>query len=658
MRTCLWVVLGCAAALLTGSPAPGADLAPAPTPTAASPSKADLAEIVKRLEALSKSDPGFEAGAWNNVGETPPERQLELLRLGLTALPDAKQRIVALNAMVALQTEALAGVLTTAAPAEKDPALRAAEVLILGMLRDLAVVPTLRKMLKDDDARVRAAAADALGIIRQPTYPITITRAINWGMAAGQNEKPPCQGHPALTLTDPPICIDPLISLSRYGTTHPKVAEIDHAIKTDLKEVPAAVRDELVAVMLEGKESVEREAAARALVAWPPEKLKFRLAEWGVWIANADGDLVLPQSILDEIPPFVHRTGNAVGSLAGRVNQIMMITKPIVHLTTDQPLAVDMEVRIEFGRPYVAYPKPDDFGLIALTEYGGFGKNAEAPGGDRLGRLDPKDMAELKDLREGYPWLWPNHRIYGAMSGGMGSGGNVITGVGLRWQSLLVTPKTAAWMKPPEAPKKPEFAWWSALRDVPSSWISSRGESERFLYYDGPTLARTPLKVSILRDVLAFEKQPMISEEMKKNLDGSRADAAQPTRIPGIGDKAPPPRTGVFIRVTDGKPKAWIIRLPENERKIQLVWGMEWSGDEAPEAVVRLAVEGGLTKEEAAGMVAAWREHWFKRNGQRFLLRLTPQEYNDVCPLFIRPVPTEGARLGLVMTEFAETPKK
>ena len=36
------------------------------------------------------------------------------------------------------------------------------------------------------------------------------------------------------------------------------------------------------------------------------------------------------------------------------------ITKPILYFTTDRPLAVDMEVLHRAGRPWFAYPWPDD----------------------------------------------------------------------------------------------------------------------------------------------------------------------------------------------------------------------------------------------------------------------------------------------------------
>ena len=72
--------------------------------------------------------------------------------------------------------------------------------------------------------------------------------------------------------------------------------------------------------MLQGATSDERIAAARALVSWPPKQYRLRVAEWGVWI-NCKGQLKLVQSVIDEIPKFVHRTGNSCESLADRVRR-------------------------------------------------------------------------------------------------------------------------------------------------------------------------------------------------------------------------------------------------------------------------------------------------------------------------------------------------
>src|SRR5258708_35856230 len=71
--------------------------------------------------------------------------------------------------------------------------------------------------------------------------------------------------------------------------------------------------------------------------------------------------LQLAQSVIDEIPPFVHRTGNSLDSLKSRVNEMIIINKPGMHITASGAMVVDLEVSIGQGRPWFAYPRPDDF---------------------------------------------------------------------------------------------------------------------------------------------------------------------------------------------------------------------------------------------------------------------------------------------------------
>ena len=75
----------------------------------------------------------------------------------------------------------------------------------------------------------------------------------------------------------------------------------------------------------------------------------------------------------------------------------------------------------------------------------------------------------------------------GHFGAGLGASGNEITDLGLRWQSLIISPNRQSWMTPPSIEDRQRYGWWERLRAVPSCWLSSQGESERFLYYDGPT---------------------------------------------------------------------------------------------------------------------------------------------------------------------------
>jgi hypothetical protein len=92
-------------------------------------------------------------------------------------------------------------------------------------------------------------------------------------------------------------------------------------------------------------------------------------------------------------------------------------------------------------------------------------------------------------------------------------------------------------MRPAAVPADPKFAWWTRLRDVESSWVSSRGESDRFLYYDGPTVRPAPLHVKLEGRRLAWRVH---GEEFGREAcyvdvaaDGTpAARGSPPTRLP------------------------------------------------------------------------------------------------------------------------------
>ena len=196
-----------------------------------------------------------------------------------------------------------------------------------------------------------------------------------------------------------------------------------------------------------------------------------------MWI-NDGGQLKLAQAVLDEIPPFVHRTGNTLASLSDRLNPILIVTKPIVHFTADRPLAADVEVIIAQGRPWFAYPRPDDFTMLAIP-YGSWGNGADPD--PVLAVFDKAHVPELQPTAEGYPWLAPPHRTHGPVAAGPGGVNNEIQHLGLRWQSLIISPNQRCWMTSPPIEDRQRYGWWERLRSVPSSWLGSQGESERFL---------------------------------------------------------------------------------------------------------------------------------------------------------------------------------
>ena len=248
-----------------------------------------------------------------------------------------------------------------------------------------------------------------------------------------------------------------------------------------------------------------RSAAARSAVASPPENYSLRYAEWGVFISN-DAKLEIPKSIIDEIPQFVHLTRVPLDELGDRINKIMVITKPIIHITADQPLSIDVDIAIRDDAVWFSYPKPNE--IFPLFELGpGIRKrqpisDIELNEAEMLSPAEFVDSSSAERFHDGYPWLLPAHRRYGRRVGEMISENRMggAAGVG---QFLYVSPEASPGTTPPIVGN--DYKWWQLRVNVPSSWIAAGKESERFLYYDGPTLLPSPLSVTTDGDQVRIE---------------------------------------------------------------------------------------------------------------------------------------------------------
>ncbi len=566
------------------------------------------------------------------------EQRLEVLDLGISNLKSPRERTAAVKLLVELYPGSARHVLLRTLRQSRDPEIRALSLRLLGLHRRREDVDTAMRLLEDDDFRVRAAACDALGLIRQPAYRIPFERQ-GWLIPA------------CYVRSEPPISLTNLISMVRdkgksNARSKSRVAQSVGAFEPlpdGLVELPATIRDALEQRMLAGETAEERTAAARALVTWPTEGYRLRVAEWGVWI-NDGGELKLIQSVLDEIPPFVHRTGNRFASFRDRINRIMIVTKPIVHLTVDRPLAVDLDVKIAWGRPWYAYPRPDDFSTNVGMLQGSVTRLADGQLKEDkrpawLGEFDRGDLSELKDIREGFPWLYPSHRASGS-TGGFGFPYNAIVDLGLRWQSLIVAPARQNWMIPPDVGSEEHFEWWKRLRQVPSSWISSRGETERFLYYDGPTFARSPVSAKLDGATLEIAISEMFPNNVVNALGNQKRTSVDVERL------------GLFVQVQGGKVTAYRLAIAAESARIVLSKLTPVRGDEAARHLLTVLTARGLTHEEAAGLCDCWRKQFFESPGQRLITVLSNDDYDAMCPLEVRPRPTELTRVGIVLTEF------
>jgi hypothetical protein len=524
---------------------------------------------------------------------------LAVYRAALLALPTTRERWVGLK-LLSERAPTSDPTLLALATRQSDEATLIAMIHLLGLRRDeQAESFFVDHLAHDPRPAVRAAAADALGILYAPAYGV------------------PLEGNDIASLaTDPPIRCPYL----------PRPPDEPRAIPAHSDR---ALRD----LMLAGQTSDEREAAARALLRSPPAGFSLRYAEWGVWSVEGP-NLKLARAALDAIPPFVHRVGNPIRSLSAYLQPIGLVHKPIVHLTASAPIAVDIAVRIERGRPWFAFPKPDDFCVRAelrddptmpLWPTTATTTMTIKAAPYELQPLDDPSPPSLTDLREGYPWILPAHRraMYVGNPGPMNWPHPELLSVGFRWQSVIVSPQQLPWMHPPAVPGDAKFSWWSRLREVPCSWISSRGESERFLYYDGPTLLPAPLQMRLVGKTLHFDDPPSSSLV-----------------------------TGLYIDVIDRVASAFPVALPTKATHLTLPTPLPLNAAQAEAQLLNDLVAQGLTSDEARGLMDAWRDQFFHANGHRLLTIFGTAGFDRLCPLTIRPTPTDLVRVGILLTEF------
>jgi hypothetical protein len=449
--------------------------------------------------------------------------------------------------------------------------------------------------------------------------------------------------------TTPPIRVAEVVSPSEPISEMSFMPNFGHDLIDDPPNaIDSSARPKLLHMMTAGETPEEREAAARALVAWPPDDYQFRVAEWGVWMNNK-GQMALAKSILDEIPPFVHGTGNPVSDLDGYfLHSSGAVFKPIIHLTSNTPLAADVEVHITQGRPWFAFPKPDDFGVgtepVERDESPlGFGPTTRRSDDYLNPTIHP-----LSDFREGYPWLVPHHRLYPLHSQYV----PIIWGLGLRWQSLIVTADLPSWASPPKVPNDPRFAWWQRLRQVPSTWVTNRGETERFLYYDGPTKSAAPVSVELDqagRQIRFAIRRPELARGGWGKESRSTQSIFHPLEVTSHRDL--PEHEGLYIQVHGGAVRGQVIS-PVVDGSVTLADKLPLEGEAVVDALRQMLTRYGLSGPEAEGLIAAWSPQFFHAEGRRFVLRMSPEEYARQCPMQCRPTPTEVVRLGLVLSEF------
>lgn len=540
-------------------------------------------------------------------GTIPLSHELQVVRAAILQLPSAAERIAGLKLLMENHPASAESVIVEAISKERDPAVVIWLIRILGICRNAAMIPTLESFLDHPDEAIRVAAIDAIGITQNPV-----------GLDLGVSQQ--ANSFPAISLS-------PFMNLNR-SLFYTSAMVIDDGI-AKARLAPAALRLRLIKLLCGECSPLERQAAARVIANWPAEKYNLRIAEWGVLIASQSGlGFTLAKTILDEIPPFVHQTGNSVSELRDRDPfRRMLVTKPIIHITADQPMAIRLEVDITLGRPWFAFPIPDDLIFNPSTS------TAFKP------VLEDPTLRRLANPREGYVWIDPAHQL-------SKDSPRVAYRFGLVWQSLVVMPEHQPWMHEPSVPSDEKYGWWSRLRQVPSSWVWNQDDSERFVYYDGPTAAPNPVRFVRTADELRFVVVDVRTStdplEMTMALAGTRESGARWKQ-----------REGLFVEVDSNSIHSQVIQVPEADGSAPLA-AEQATEEQAANQLLHMLITRGLTKPEAMGLIDAWRPQFFRAIGSRLILIMNSTDYASLCPIRVWPEPTEMVRVGITLTEFGD----
>lgn len=103
-------------------------------------------------------------------GRLTVDDQIVALRAGIIQLPTPRERLAALRLLIEEHADRAVPVLTDAVRREQDSAIRCAELRLLGLFRDRTSAPLLAQFMSNGDPASRAAAADALGLLRHPPF--------------------------------------------------------------------------------------------------------------------------------------------------------------------------------------------------------------------------------------------------------------------------------------------------------------------------------------------------------------------------------------------------------------------------------------------------------------------------------------------------------
>jgi hypothetical protein len=463
--------------------------------------------------------------------------------------------------------------------------------------------------------------------------------------------------------------------------------EIARLTKLLLEERSLELRDAVSMALADRYRGWGRCVSAGGRGAPQPRKIPgLKVHEWGVWQAQA-GTMTPVEKLLAELPAFVHRSQVPAEELWRERSYLPgIVTKPVLFFYTPEPLSLLVRVDFFGGRPWTFFPHATDY--QETTEIAGYSNwNARQQTlrirefADRKGltpdwievlrpsatprararsipgfrRLPPE---HLRPFYRGAPWMFPGHDRHPTLTG---PGPVVFTGVGIEWCGLRV-----GYSSDLEAPLVPveRSHWWSALREVPSSPVAVRGESERFLFYDGAVNLRAPVTLAweddahrvLLLSTTDFGAYPEVAERQRE-LWGEDVYSDTTRESERYPDAAPLPAVFVVSKPQGAEASGTLLEDVESRTS-----GIRVPLDSLPlvgQALRRrmgeVVVNEGLTVEETRALLATFEKEFFLTPGIRALTVIPRWLYDGMLPLEIDPAPGEIVRVGIIWSEGVPT---
>ena len=91
--------------------------------------------------------------------------------------------------------------------------------------------------------------------------------------------------------------------------------------------------------------------------------------------------------------------------------------------------------------------------------------------------------------------------------------------------------------------------------------------------------------------------------------------------------------------------------MADGESEVDLEAIAPMASAAAQKHFLTMLTEYGLTADEASGLADVWKRQFWETPGKRLLVVLAAKDFDAMCPLRIRPKPSELVRLGVLLTE-------